>query len=91
MNNEEYKCNDNLKEEMLMQIRELKFAVVELAEYLDTQPDDRRALCLHNEYARKLRDLEDKYQKMFGPLTIYCPCNKWRWLEEPWPWEGGNY
>ncbi|MBQ9298468.1 MAG: spore coat protein CotJB [Clostridia bacterium] len=91
MNNEEYKCNDNLKEEMLMQIRELKFAVVELAEYLDTKPDDRRALYLHNEYARKLRDLEDKYQKMFGPLTIYCPCNKWRWLEEPWPWEGGNY
>ena len=36
-----------------------------------------------------LKDLEDKYQKVYGPLTINYPCNKWRWLEEPWPWEGG--
>ena len=34
--------------------------------------------------------LKDKYQKVYGPLTIEYPCNKWRWLEEPWPWERGN-
>ena len=39
----------------------------------------------------KLKDLKDKYQKVYGPLSIYYPCNKWRWLEEPWPWEGGNF
>ena len=38
-----------------------------------------------------IKDLKDKYQKMYGPLTIFYPCNKWRWLEEPWPWERGNY
>ena len=58
---------------------------------LDTHPDDQRALCLHREYCKKLKDLKDKYQKMYGPLSIYYPCNKWRWLEEPWPWERGNY
>ena len=36
-------------------------------------------------------ELKDKYQKVYGPLSIYYPCNKWRWLEEPWPWEGGNF
>ena len=31
--------------------------------------------------------LSDKYQRVYGPLSIYCPCNSWRWLENPWPWE----
>ena len=79
------------REEMIEQIRCLGFAIVELAEYLDTHVDDQKALCLHREYATKLRDLKDKYQKVYGPLTINFPCNKWRWLEEPWPWERGNF
>ena len=82
---------DCRREEMMMQIRELDFAIVELGLYLDTHPDDQKALCLHREYAKKLKDLKDKYQKVYGPLTIHYPCNKWRWLEEPWPWERGNY
>lgn len=77
------------KEEMLQQIRCYDFAINELALYLDTHPDDDKALCLHRKYAREARDLKDKYQKVYGPLTINYPCNKWRWLEEPWPWEGG--
>ena len=77
--------------EMLEKIRCLGFSVVELAEYLDTHPEDEKALCLHREYATKLRELADKYQKVFGPLTIYFPCNSWRWLEEPWPWERGSF
>lgn len=75
---------DEVRENMMMQIRELNFAIIELGLYLDTQPEDQRALCLHREYTKRLRDLKDKYQKMYGPLTIYYPCNKWRWLEEPW-------
>lgn len=82
---------DEQREEMISKIRELDFAIVELGLYLDTHPDDQKALCLHREYARQIKDLKDKYQKVYGPLTILYPCNKWRWLEEPWPWERGNY
>lgn len=82
---------DCKREEMMMKIRELDFAVIELALYLDTHPEDRKALCLHNNYTKQLKELKDKYQKVYGPLTIHYPCNKWRWLEEPWPWERGNY
>lgn len=84
---EEDTCEDKkeLKCKMLNDIRCLSFAIVELGEYLDTHPDDMRAIALHREYANKLHDLKDKYQRMFGPLSIYFPCNKWRWLEEPWP------
>ena len=86
------KCaKDELREEMIMKIKEFDFAIIELGLYLDTHPEDQKALCLHREYTKKLKELKDKYQKMYGPLTIYYPCNKWRWLEEPWPWERGNY
>lgn len=79
------------KEEMLQQIMCYDFAINELALYLDTHPEDEKALCLHRKYAREAKDLKDKYQKVYGPLTINFPCNKWRWLEEPWPWERGNF
>ena len=78
------------REEMLHQIKCYNFAIIELALYLDTHPNDEKALCLHNSYSKTLKELKDKYQKVYGPLSIYYPCNKWRWLEEPWPWEGGN-
>lgn len=77
------------KEEMLQQIRCYEFAITELALYLDTHNDDEKALCLHRKYCKELKELKDKYQKVYGPLTINYPCNKWRWIEEPWPWEGG--
>ena len=77
-------------EELMMKIKSYNFAVIELGLYLNTHPDDEKALCLHNAYTKKLKDLKDKYQKVYGPLSIYYPCNKWRWLEEPWPWEGGR-
>lgn len=73
------------KEEMLQQIRCCDFAITELALYLDTHPTDDKALCLHRKYCKEAKELKDKYQKVYGPLTINFPCNKWRWIEEPWP------
>ena len=86
-------CNNEImnREELTMQIKAYQFAVTDIALYLDTHPEDERALCLHREYTRRLKDLRDKYQKVYGSLTIEYPCNKWRWLEEPWPWERGNF
>lgn len=82
---------DMRRQEMIDQIKSLDFAIIELGLYLDTHPDDQKAICMHREYTKQAKDLKDKYQKMYGPLTIFYPCNKWRWLEQPWPWERGNY
>ena len=84
-------CNQSqaTREEMMERIKSLNFAITELGLYLDTHVDDQKALCLHRKYCKEYRELTDKYQKVYGPLTINFPCNKWRWLEEPWPWEGG--
>lgn len=84
-------CDNSLRNELMEKIKCYNFAIIELALYLDTHPDDEKALCLHNKYCKEYKELKDKYQKMFGPLTINYPCNKWRWLEEPWPWERGNF
>lgn len=83
--NNNMNCNScQTKEEMLQDIQCCKFAITDMALYLDTHPEDQRALCLHREYCNQCRCLTDQYQRMFGPLTIECPCNQWRWLEEPW-------
>ena len=83
-----YNKDDNCsKEELLKEIQSLYFAITELALYLNTHPTDEKALCLHQEYANKLKDLKEKYTRAFGPLSIYCPCDKWKWLNNPWPWE----
>ena len=82
-------CNINenqSREKMIEEIKQCKFMINELALYLDTHPNDRRALILHREHCNRYRRLIDQYQKMYGPLTIMFPCNKWKWIEEPWPW-----
>lgn len=86
-NEESCECKMMMRDKMLNEIRCLTFAINDLGEYLNTHNTDERALCLHREYCKQLRDLKDKYQKVYGPLSIYYPCNKWRWLEDPWPWE----
>ena len=87
----ERKVDCDLRREMMQQIRAYEFSINELALYLDTHPEDQKALCLHRKYCKEAKELKDKYQRVYGPLTINYPCNKWRWLEEPWPWERGNY
>ncbi len=92
INNADNSCNckkkDEAGEKMLEKIQCLMFAITDIAEYLNTHRDDEKALCLHREYCNQLKNLKEKYQRVYGPLSIYCPCNSWRWLEEPWPWEG---
>ena len=83
--------NCDMRRKMADEIKSLEFAITELALYLDTHKDDERSLCLYNRYCKECKELKDKYQRMYGPLSINYPCNKWRWIEEPWPWERGNF
>ena len=79
------------RKEMANKIKAYDFAITDIALFLNTHPENEKALCLHRNYCKKSKDLKDVYQKMYGPLTIKYPCKKWRWIEEPWPWERGNY
>ena len=83
---------DNARKELLDQIRAIQFMTVDLNLYLDTHPNDCRAMNEYNYYVRQLQSLKREYEMQYGPLMNFghslSPC-PWRWIEEPWPWEEG--
>lgn len=74
--------------ELLKELMALEFTAIELNLYLDTHPNDQRALMEYNAVCQQLMMLKERYERCYGPLT---PCNPsafpWQWIEEPWPWE----
>lgn len=74
---------------MLKQIMRYAFAENELALYLDTHPQDMKALEMHKSVAEKLKKMTDEYVKEHGPLTTSDAIGTeyWQWLEGKWPWE----
>ncbi len=74
---------------MLREIMQLDFAVLETVLYLNTHPNDRAVLDLHNDFARRLMELMHEYQERYGPLTAMYPQADypWQWIDEPWPWQ----
>lgn len=88
-----YKANDlkasSEREDMLMQLQELKFALIELGLYLDLNDNDRSAINLFNEYQRKEKELCKMFENKYGPLTFDSMeyKNTWTWDNGPWPWE----
>ena len=85
---EELKANSE-REDMLMQLQELKFAMIELGLYLDLNDKDRNALNLFNEYQKKEKELCKMFEQKYGPLTFDSMeyKNSWTWDNGPWPWE----
>jgi spore coat protein JB len=79
------------KDAMLYQVMQYKFALIELDLYLDTHPNDTNAIGLYNQYLNIEKQLSNKYESMYGPLTLesnYLAKNNWVWKNSPWPWEG---
>ena len=52
--------NKMAREEMLQFIREINFTIIELGLYLNTHPDDEKAVCMHREYCKKYREKETR-------------------------------
>lgn len=74
---------------LLKEVMNYEFVEKELNLFLDTHPTDKKALEMHKAVAQKLKELTDKYQKTYGPLTSNASMNteRWDWIESPWPWE----
>lgn len=81
--------NDENREKLLRKIMEYKFYINDLALYLDTHPNDRKALALHNEYVKKLDVVTKEFEEMYGPLTIETVMESWEWAQDLWPWQRG--
>lgn len=77
--------------ELMKCLNEVSFAINDMQLYLDTHPQDQKAL----EDMRIFQERRKKYLEMharyYGPLTMDSMvdgCNdSWAWILTPWPWE----
>ena len=78
----------------LWELMAVDFAISELGLYLDTHPSDQEAFALYQKYVQMYQEGKKRYQEQYGPLMQKdtAQMGKYRWLENPWPWdaEGGK-
>lgn len=80
----------------LGELQALEFVLLELGLYLDTHKDDAEAFVLFQQYAALEKAGREKYEAMYGPVTMSATANakNWScWINDPWPWdfpEGGK-
>lgn len=77
------------REDLILQIDENRFAIIELGLYLDLYPNDTSILNKYNSYLKKEKELITIYESKYGPITLNSPVqtNIWLWNNSPWPWE----
>ena len=77
------------REDILTQLQELRFAMIDLGLYLDMHDKDQRAIKLFNDYLKKEKELCTLFESKYGPLTFDSMPFKgsWTWDNGPWPWE----
>ena len=72
----------------LTELQTLAFAIQELALYLDTHADDMEALEMYRAYQKMYAEGKKKYEAEYGPMNhMSVSGEKYRWLDDPWPWE----
>lgn len=80
----------NQREQLMHNIGIVSFVLVDLGEYLDTHPNDSKALDYFNHYSRIKQQMEREFSIKFHPLKMeLSDCGKeWMWGLAPLPWEG---
>ena len=81
------------REQLLQWIDMVSFAVFDTAFYLDTHPDCKEGLSYYKKHLALRKQAMEEYARMYGPLTLdhVSTCeDRWAWIQQPWPWEGGN-
>lgn len=79
----------NKKEELLLDIMELSFAINDLNLYLDLNPYDNKMVELFNNLVEKSCQKEMEYVKNYGSLEVIDnnSSDSFKWIKNPWPWE----
>ena len=82
---------DTERMQLLLKIQELSFVTVDLNLYLDTHPDDTRALDHYKKATEELHIQMKQYEEIYGPLSNFGhgmeTGRTWRWINNPWPWD----
>lgn len=81
---------DAERRQLLDRLAALEFTAIDLQLYLDTHPDDQRALADFNATVQEMAGVRELYESKYAPLLSYglsASPQSWRWVEEPWPWQ----
>lgn len=81
---------DREQKRELIAIMALEFTAVDFNLYLDTHPDDQKALSDFYSVNQQIKKLKKDYEGRYGPLTSSgrTPSKQsWKWICDPWPWE----
>ncbi|WDV46748.1 spore coat protein CotJB [Clostridiaceae bacterium M8S5] len=76
------------QKEDLKRLMEIDFSLLEMNLFLDTHPNDKDAIELHNSLTQKCMHLRYNYVCKYGPLSNedMSPC-PYQYISSPWPWE----
>lgn len=80
----------NQRQRDLLRIMELEFAAIDLNLFLDTHPQDGRALADMAAISQELMHAKMAYESRYGPIMNFgygLSPGTWRWIDDPWPWE----
>lgn len=77
--------------ELARRVKELDFAINEVALYLNAYPDSAPALEYYNCMRARRQAMVEEYEAACGPLTMFGNCgDSWQWVRGPWPWQYGG-
>lgn len=82
--------NEINRKDLLTKIQEVEFAALDFNLYLDTHPEDQKALRDYNIFTQEAMKLRKLYEINYGPLTNFgfsLSQYPWAWVNDPWPWE----
>lgn len=80
---------DMNREKLLKEVMASDFTIIDLHLYLNTHPNDQKALALYNSNVQRSRMLRARYESLYGPLSAHMSTSSypWQWIQGPWPWE----
>lgn len=81
---------ENQYYQMLNQLQQLDFALVDLNLYLNTHPNDIQALQQYNQLVQQRWTVAQEYENRYGPLQNFGHSysrQPWQWIDTPWPWQ----
>lgn len=76
---------------LLCAIQMYGFYLYDLNLFLDSHPNDKKALAKFNDINRQLKAAVQLYNDKYGPLEANQNMseNNFYWVDDPWPWERG--
>ena len=78
------------EKQLLTQIQAVSLIAIDLHLFLDTHPNDTKALQDYEKVSKQFQTLKDQYEKQYGPHVSFghqSITNHNEWVSKPWPWQ----